>query len=344
MRASRAAFFLLLGIAAAATAQENVRVRSSAIAFERLSPLRDALARYCPQLVVEWSQEDADGAVAALLAGAADLAIVFRELDGFEAELAARLEVALREHVLALDGASVIVHPDNPLPSLTLGQLERLMSGKVVGWHGVGGPDIQVRLVEEGPTIASSVASDRGAIGLVSMGVDRSSVKTVPVQADESSPPVAPTPESVESGEYPLSRPIRVYSRDVAVEPVREVLSFMLLSEGQAAVARSGFVALPADRAIQRDPPARGTPEAAPVVRVSFPTGGSSIEVRASLDRIAERALAGGNEVWITGPSARAAGSYLQGRGVTVSRIEVLRSAEDGRDVRRADVWLLPRR
>jgi hypothetical protein len=198
--------------------------------------------------------------------------------------------------------------------------------------------------VEEGPTIVATVASDRGAIGLVSMSADRSFVKTVPVLADESSPPVAPTPDSVESGEYPLSRPIRVYSRDVSVEAVREVLSFMLLSEGQAAVARAGFVALPADRAIQRDLPARGAPEPAPVVRVSFPTGGLSIEARGSLDRIAERALAGGNEVWIIGPSARSAGSHLQGRGVTVSRIEARSSAGDGRDVRGADVWLLPRR
>jgi phosphate transport system substrate-binding protein len=342
MSASRTALSLLLSMAAAASARENVRVRSSAFVFERLSSLRDALAGYRPEVVVEWSRDDPEGAVASLLEGAVDLVIVPRELDGFERELAARLGVRLREHVLALDGASVVVHPDNPVSSLTLGQLETLLSGTVVGWHGVGGPDVPVQLVEESPSIVSAVSSNRGAVGLASMSLDRSPVKTVPVQSDERGPPIAPTVDSVSSGEYPLSRPIRIYSREVNVEAVREVLSFMLLSEGQAAVARAGFAPLPADRAIQRDPPARDAPGGALVVRLGFPPGASglSAEARGSLDRIAERALGGGNEVWIAGPSARLAGSYLQARGVTVSRIEARGANED----RRADVWLLPRR
>jgi outer membrane protein OmpA-like peptidoglycan-associated protein len=241
----------------------------------------------------------------------------------------------------------------------------------VVAWHGVGGPDVPVQIVEEGPSIVAAVLSHRGAIGLASMSVDRSRVKTVFLRADENGPPVAPTYDSVESGEYPLSRPLRVYSRRANVEAVRKVLSFMLLSEGQAAVARAGFAAIPADRAIQRDLPVREAPAAASVARLSFLSGesGLSVEARGALDRIAERALANGDEVWVIGHAeaseagegrpdllprerAQSAGRYLQGRGVTVSRIEargaadpfVSPSREGGRDDRRADVWLLPRR
>ncbi|WP_295438706.1 substrate-binding domain-containing protein [uncultured Thiodictyon sp.] len=43
------------------------------------------------------------------------------------------------EHVLALDGIAVIVHPSNPVKSLTLVQLADIFSGTITNWSAVGG-------------------------------------------------------------------------------------------------------------------------------------------------------------------------------------------------------------
>jgi outer membrane protein OmpA-like peptidoglycan-associated protein len=106
---------------------------------------------------------------------------------------------------------------------------------------------------------------------------------------------------------------------------------------------------------------------------VLFPAGGSRLDpaARKALDEIAERALPGAGEVWITGHSdlteehpgnlrlseerAQVVEGYLAGLGVKAFRVEGRGAAEplpalegqDGRGERgnrRADVWLFPRR
>ena len=55
---------------------------------------------------------------------------------------------------IAVDGIAIVVHPDNPLPGLTLAQLHDVFSGRVWQWHELGvmvaGDEIQVISREEG--------------------------------------------------------------------------------------------------------------------------------------------------------------------------------------------------
>src|SRR5262249_27906548 len=103
------------------------------------------------------------------------------------------------EHVIALEGIAVVVHPNNSVRSLTLPQLHDLFSGATSDWSSVGGAPGPVhlyarddesatyenfkQLVLDGGSVAAStmrfpindsladaVASDPAAIGFVGLG------------------------------------------------------------------------------------------------------------------------------------------------------------------------------
>jgi phosphate transport system substrate-binding protein len=384
---------------------ETVRIRGSALAFERLSSLRDFLERSAGDVEIDWTGYGSETAVPALLEGTADLVIVSRELEDFERELLTRSSVEVAEHILALDGLAIVVHPSNPVETLALSQLRSIFTGSLVAWHGVGGPDSRIRLVmpsrysgdrrmlerhlfgsaeraegiegvveirETPVAIVESVAKDPSALGVVSMSVDRRPVKTLPIRADDGAPAFLPTVDSVERGEYPLGRAILLYRPTTFSEPLRKIVSSLLLTNGQAEIARAGLVALPADRAIFRALPSASSPTVSRVgvSRVGFPFGTSRLnrEARRRLDDVAEAVSSSGGEIWVTGHTelqeaaierdlsaerAAAAAAYLRERGLEVTKaegrgaFEPVASAEtpDGRrENRRVDVWILPRR
>ena len=53
---------------------------------------------------------------------------------------------------IALDGVAVVVHPSNPVDTLTLEQIRGMFSGKITNWKEVGGKDVPITLItrEEG--------------------------------------------------------------------------------------------------------------------------------------------------------------------------------------------------
>jgi phosphate transport system substrate-binding protein len=136
---------------ASADAQERISVRGPADVLERLSDFREAVARWHPDLDVEWSGDEGVASFGELFDGSVDLLLSTRALSPREQSLARRLSLEIHETVAGLDAVAVVVHPDNFVESLTLEQLRTLFSGKIVGWYGFGGSDRAVRLLAPVP-------------------------------------------------------------------------------------------------------------------------------------------------------------------------------------------------
>lgn len=51
-----------------------------------------------------------------------------------------------QEHVLAVDGYTAIVNPENDLLSLTIEQISQILSGEIVNWTQFGGPDHKINV------------------------------------------------------------------------------------------------------------------------------------------------------------------------------------------------------
>ena len=83
---------------------------------------------------------------AGLKDASADLAAASRPIKQSELDALAELgdlRSAEAEQVIAIDGLAIIVHPDNPLSTLTVAQVAQLFAGEVSNWRELGGADLR---------------------------------------------------------------------------------------------------------------------------------------------------------------------------------------------------------
>jgi len=214
---------------------------------------------------------------AALAQGQCDVAMASRPMSDAERPALARkgigdLRAPATEHVVALDGIAVIVHPNNKVASLDLDQLKAIFTGQVRDWSGAGGSpgpigiyalddnsgtwDTFRQLVLEGQPLASSakrfvdsvelsdnVATEPGAIGFVGLAY----VHTANAVAisERRLAPTLPSPFTVANESYPLSRRLYLYTLPhPRTSLVTNLINFALSPEGQQVVRESGFVDL----------------------------------------------------------------------------------------------------
>jgi phosphate transport system substrate-binding protein len=224
------------------------------------------------------------------------------------------------EHVVGLDGVAVIVHPHNPLAALDTTALRDIFSGKLKDWSALGGAPGEIHLYARdensgtfdtfkeivlresslaeavkrfasSEALSDAVASDPAAIGFIGLPYVRSA-KTLAVSEPRSSP-LLPTPFTLATESYALSRRLYLYTTDKPRSPwVTELINFALSPRGQSAVAETQFTNLSlvtdsthCDR--QRCPPRYAALVAAAgriSVDVRFKPGGKQPDNRARRD------------------------------------------------------------
>ncbi len=213
---------------------------------------------------------------AGLKDGTADLAAASRPIKQSEAQSLSALgdlRSAESEQVIAIDGLAVIVHPDNPVQSLSVEQVARLFSGEIANWRELGGANAAVELHarddqsgtydtfkelvlgSQGKTLATNatryesndalslaVSRRSGAIGFVGLAsVGKSKALAI---TDGDSQPMPPTTALVATEDYPLSRRLFLYADPQKQSKwTREFLTFVHSPAGQAIVEKSGYVA-----------------------------------------------------------------------------------------------------
>jgi phosphate transport system substrate-binding protein len=172
------------------------------------------------------------------------------------------------EHIVAMDGIAVVVHPSNPLANLTIEQIRDIYIGKIKNWKELGGPDQpivvisrdtnsgtyesfetlvmnkekmgeKVEYVGSNGAIRQRVMSTPAAIGFVGLAFTEG-VKALTVNGIEVSP------ETVTSKKYPISRPLYMYTNGRPKQNT-SLYDFINLSdtpEGKKIIEDTGFVSV----------------------------------------------------------------------------------------------------
>jgi phosphate transport system substrate-binding protein len=171
---------------------------------------------------------------------------------------------------VAVDALAVIVHPDNPLTSLTLAQLQQVFAGRTWHWSELGVQvDAEIVVVsrepgsgtraafegqalrerpEQAPSpvttmamlrfssaeVVDYVAEHPPAIGYVALGAldAQAAVRVIAVED------VTPGSKQGSGGAYPLSLPLFIVARQEPTGVARQFLDFCLSREGQRIVAQ----------------------------------------------------------------------------------------------------------
>jgi phosphate transport system substrate-binding protein len=226
-----------------------------------------------PGARIEVIPADSRGALVKLFAGEVGIAVLSRELAKDEKKASAEARLQVNAHRIAIDGVAFVVHPRNPVDSLTLAQAAGLFGGAIGSWREVGGEDrgvvpvirdrnsgtygvvlqevVRDTVFRLGVSCRSSrevvdrVASDVGAIGCVGLlWIQPGKVKALRLTGASGGEAVAATASAVYKNRYPLRRPILVCSIGSAMEADLRAgfISFLTSPKGQIVVESEGLV------------------------------------------------------------------------------------------------------
>jgi phosphate transport system substrate-binding protein len=215
--------------------------------------------------------------IAALINGTVDIANASRQIKKEEREEALSNGVDPVEYVIARDAIAVVVNPQNPVDRLTLQQISDIYSGKINNWQEIGGEDRPiVRLSRETNSgthvyfleevvrlgnpdnktlfsqdtllmpssegISAEIRQNPNAIGYDGLGYVTPEMKVIGVAKNSGEEYILPSPQTVNSGQYPIARDLYMYTVGVPEGEIKAYLDWILSPQAQIIVTELGFV------------------------------------------------------------------------------------------------------
>lgn len=212
--------------------------------------------------------------VAALINGSADIAQSSRAMkDKEKLEVKTKRGAEPAEIATAMDGLAIYVHEANPIAKVAIPKLKEIYQGDILNWKDLGGPDEEivvysrennsgtyayfkehvlknedfapgVQTLPGTASIINAVSKDEWSIGYGGIGYS-SGVKILAVANDDSAAYFEPTEANVESGKYPLARPLYWYTVGEPTGDIKKLVEWVLSPAGQKVVTDVGYYPLP---------------------------------------------------------------------------------------------------
>jgi phosphate transport system substrate-binding protein len=239
-----------------------------------------------PQTAIAISGGGSGTGIASLMNATVDIANSSREIKAAEKEEAKKKtgqEVV--ENIVAYDALAVYLHKSNPLTKIDKEKLACIYgeAGTCAKWTDLGvevpgctdqeiirvsrqnnsgtyaffrewvlGEKADLKLgsrdMQGSKDVVDLVERTPCAIGYSGLGYKTAEVKTVCVSVAADGACVEPTLESAISGEYPMSRPLYMFTLGEPQGEVARYLDWVRSEQGQAIVEKTGYAPLPKDK------------------------------------------------------------------------------------------------
>jgi phosphate transport system substrate-binding protein len=190
---------------------------------------------------------------------------------GMASRLLTDREGPLNSFAIARDGICLVVHKNNPVQSLTNKQVSDMYTGRINNWSGVGGrkasivvvnpsegmgavelfthyfhiryADIRARIaVDDNLGRIRAIRENQDAIAYMSVG-------TAQNQADSGAPirllpvdGVAATTKNIRTGNFPISRPLLLVTKDLPAGLAKAFINFSMSSKVADLVLQHDFI------------------------------------------------------------------------------------------------------
>lgn len=175
------------------------------------------------------------------------------------------------EHIVAIDGIAVVIHPSNPLNTLSVKQIADIFAGDIRNWSALGGDNAAIELYardnksgtfdsfkgmvlgkkrplspsalrfESNDELSDLVSQNPNAIGFVGLPSVRKA-KLLAI-SDGKAKSLQPTQLTVATEDYALARRLYLYTAPQSNNPfVSDFINFSHSQAGQNVVAETGFI------------------------------------------------------------------------------------------------------
>jgi phosphate transport system substrate-binding protein len=224
-----------------------------------ISPLADDFVKLHPNINMDIAGGGTAVGISAVHNGTSDIGMASRTLTTEESK-------GINQFQIAFDVLAIVVHPDNPVKTLTLAQIQDIYFGRVTNWKDLGGLDQPIvpvqREISSGSRgafdemvlnkqtatasnietavtagdAAARISSEEGAIGYLGFGNLEKSIKVVAVNG------VIPTQVTAKDGSYSLVRPLILMTGPLTQPLAQVFIDYVLSPVGQKAVNDLGWI------------------------------------------------------------------------------------------------------
>lgn len=213
-------------------------------------------------VILEIQQNGSGAGIKDVISGISEIGMSSRELKDEEKN-------SVEATTVAYDGIALLVNPENKVKNISLEDVKNVYTGKITNWKELGGEDAPIVVIsrEEGSgtrdafqeivgykseeltkeatisdgsgAVKTTVAGNKNAIGFASFEYIDETVSALNVND------VEPTAENVKAGDYKISRPfILVTKEDSLTENGQKLIDFVLSTEGQQIVEENKLITI----------------------------------------------------------------------------------------------------
>jgi len=258
---------LCLFVGAGSALAENIVIKGSTTVLPIAQMTLEAYMKAHPGVNISLSGGGSGEGIKALIDRSANIANSSREIKDKEIELAKSKGVNPVETIVAVDAIVPIVNPRNRVKDLSIDQLSQIYQGKITNWKEVGGDNLQIVVVSRDSSsgtfeawaemvlnkakvapraqmqasngaIVQAVSKNKYAIGYIGLGYINKAVKPLTVNG------VQATAKTAISKEFPVARPLYMYTDGQPAGETEKFIKFILSPAGQNLVAKAGYVPL----------------------------------------------------------------------------------------------------
>lgn len=210
-------------------------------------------------VTVTYNPTGSGAGIQAVSEGRCDIGLASRNLKDEE-------KASLNETVIAIDGIAIIVNNENAVSDLTIEQIARIYKGEITNWKEIGGADAPIVLIGREAAsgtrdgfesitgtedlckysqeltstgdVAQTVSSNPNAIGYASLASVGETVKALKVEG------VAPSTETIQSGEYKIQRNFVFVTRknEQLSEAAKSFFDFASSAQADELIVKAGAV------------------------------------------------------------------------------------------------------
>ena len=215
--------------------------------------------------------------IASLINGTVDIANASRKIKRKEKKLAKKNGQNPVEHIVGYDALAVFVHNDNPLDTISIGQLAGIYGedGGIVNWNQLGvevpgcsGQEI-IRISRQNNSgtyayfrkavlkrkdfksgsrdmhgskdVVDIVEKTPCAIGYSGLAYATDHLKLECIAKDDGGTCVTPSVESASDNSYPIARPLFMYTNGEPKGDIKKYLDWIMSDEGQCIISKKGY-------------------------------------------------------------------------------------------------------
>ncbi len=245
--------------------RQTLMITGSSTLAPLIAEIAKRFERLHPGIRVDVQTGGSSRGIADVRNGVAAIGMVSRALADSEADL--------HGHPIALDGVALIVHASNPIRALSDDEVRAIYTGKIRNWREVGGEDAPITVVHKAEGRATlerflayfkldntaikpdvvigdneqgikTVAGNRHAIGYVSIGTAANDIAHgVPIRMLATGGHT-PSLEAVETGRFPITRPLLLVTRTAPSGSARRFIAFARSEAVHDLVRGQSFVPL----------------------------------------------------------------------------------------------------